>query len=247
MAGHSKWDNIKHRKGAQDALRSKEFMKLAKEIFVAAQLGGGDPASNANLRFAITKAKSKSMPSKNIKKAIDKATGVKAEGIIYNEYTYEGYLPGGVSIMLNCLTDNHNRLTSNVKSIFNKNGGTIAKNGAVSYLFQHIGIIEIKKTITEDELMELIIDDNPQDIQETNDSFTIICPINSFSNIKDTLQSEENIDFLNIESKYVPNSLILFDKDKTQKTINVINKFEDDEDIQDVFHNLDTSPLKDIE
>ena len=179
MAGHSKWANIKHRKAAQDSLRSKEFMKLTKEIFVATQRGGPDPSSNANLKFAISKAKSKSMPSKNIKKAIDKGSGAKKEGMQYDEYIYEGYLPGGISILINCLTDNHNRLSSNVKSIFNKNGGSIAKTGAVSYLFNRKGIIEIAKTMTEEALMDLIIEFNPEDIESNpwqfyNNFFTII-------------------------------------------------------------------------
>jgi YebC/PmpR family DNA-binding regulatory protein len=218
-------------------------MKLAKEIFVAAQMGGADPASNSNLRLAISKAKSKSMPSKNIKKAIDKAIGAKDEGANYDEYIYEGYLPGGVSVMINCLTDNHNRLAANVKSLFNKNGGSVAKTGAVSYLFQRLGIIEIDKSMTEEQIMDLIIENDPQDIQETIDSFVITCLPSSFNNIKEVLESNGITEFKTVEVKYIPDSLMSLSKEKTNKVINTINKFEDDEDIQEVFHNLDTSIL----
>ena len=245
MAGHSKWANIKHRKAAQDSLRSKEFMKLTKEIFVATQKGGPDPASNANLKFAISKAKSKSMPSKNIKKAIDKGSGAKKEGLQYNEYIYEGYLPGGISVLINCLTDNHNRLSSNVKSIFNKNGGSIAKTGAVSYLFKRRGIIEINKTITEDELMELIISFNPEDIQETEDSFVIYCSPSSLNLIKDTLESNGITEFILIDVKYIPDALVDLTIEKSKKTMNSINAFENDDDIQEVFHNLNLDILED--
>ena len=244
MAGHSKWANIKHRKAAQDSIRSKEFMKLAKEIYVAAQIGGPDPASNPNLRLAISKAKSKSMPSKNIKKAIDKALGTKEEGVQYKEYIYEGYLPGGVSIIIECLTNNHNRLSANVKALFNKNGGSIAKSGAVSYLFQRLGIIEISKTMTEEELLDIIIDNDPKDIQETKDSFIIISSPSSFNDIKTSLEQNGITDFITVEVKYIPESLIKLDDEKTTKILNTISKFEDDEDIQQVFHNVDLSTYK---
>ena len=241
MAGHSKWANIKHRKAAQDSIRSREFMKLAKEIYVAAQLGGPDPTSNPNLRLAISKAKSKSMPSKNIKKAIDKASGAKEEGVQYKEYIYEGYLPGGVSVIINCLTDNHNRLSANVKALFNKNGGSIAKSGAVSYLFKRVGIIEIAKTLTEEELMDIIIEYDPEDIQETEESFVILSSPSSFNDIKTALEEHGISEFITVEVKYLPESTIKLDEEKTTKILNTISKFEDDEDIQEVFHNVDLS------
>ncbi|MCP4337148.1 MAG: YebC/PmpR family DNA-binding transcriptional regulator [Mycoplasma sp.] len=241
MAGHSKWDNIKHRKAAQDSIRSKEFAKFSKEIMVAAKAGGGDINTNSSLKLAVQKAKARSMPSKNIQKAIDKAIGANSDNIDYKETVYEGYLPNGISIMVMCLSDNHNRVSSSVKSYFNKCGGTLGKNGSVSYLFERKGILEFNNNIGDEEsIMMHVLESGAEDFENNNKNYIVTTNPTNFTRVKDNLEKTfKDIKFTIAEVTYEPNQLIKLDKEKGNKIIEIIEKFEDDEDIQEVFHNLD--------
>ncbi|TCG10999.1 YebC/PmpR family DNA-binding transcriptional regulator [Mycoplasma todarodis] len=241
MAGHSKWANIKHRKAAQDSARSKIFAKFSKEIMVAAAAGGGDINTNAPLKLAVQKAKAKSMPAKNIQKAIDKATGVGAEGAVYKESVYEGYLPGGISILVMCLSDNHNRVSASVKSLFNKSGGSLGKNGSVSFLFDRKGVLELPLSVgDEDTVMMLALEAGASDFEMGEESYFITTEPTEFSSVKDALEKEfEGVEFKTAEVTYEANTHVKVDADKAQKILDAVDKFEDDEDIQEVFHNLD--------
>jgi YebC/PmpR family DNA-binding regulatory protein len=239
MAGHSKWANIRHRKGAQDAARSKIFAKFAKEIFVAAKKGG-DPDSNPSLRLAISKAKAKSMPAKNIQKAIDKASGNNDSGANFKEYIFEGYAPGGVSLMINCLSDNNNRITSNLKSIFTKGGGEMGKTGSVSYLFDRLGILEFNQNeLNEDEAMMISLEAGASDFKLEDNVFTATTIPKEFQIVKDAMEKAGIIEFITAEIMMVPNQFILLNNEKANKILTLIDKFEDDDDVQEVFHNLD--------
>ncbi|CAM9126092.1 YebC/PmpR family DNA-binding transcriptional regulator [Mycoplasma marinum] len=241
MAGHSKWANIKHRKAAQDSARSKIFAKFSKEIMVAAAAGGGDLATNAPLKLAVTKAKAKSMPAKNIQKAIDKATGVGAAGAVYKETIYEGYLPGGISIMVMCLSDNHNRVSASVKSHFNKTGGSLGKNGSVSYIFDRKGILEFPLTIgDEDTIMMTSLEAGASDFEKGEETYIVTTEATEFSKVKENLENQlDGLTFSTAEVTYEPNMTVKVDPDKAQKILDAIDRFEDDDDIQEVFHNLD--------
>ncbi len=246
MAGHSKWANIKHRKAAQDSARSKIFAKFSKEIMVAAAAGGGDINTNAPLKLAVQKAKAKSMPSKNIQKAIDKATGVNAGGAVYKESVYEGYLPGGVSIMVMCLSDNHNRVSSSVKSLFNKCGGSLGKNGSVSFLFDRKGILELPLSIgLEDDVMMIALEYGASDFEVGDESYFVTTEPTDFIKVKDGLEkSFKDIEFKTAEVTYEANTLVKVDAIKGQKILDIVDKFEDDDDIQEVFHNLDAESFE---
>ncbi len=241
MAGHSKWANIKHRKAAQDSIRSKEFAKFSKEIMVAAKTGGGDVNTNPSLKLAVQKAKARSMPSKNIQKAIDKATGVGSDGADFKETMYEGYLPNGISIMVMCLSDNHNRVSAAVKSHFNRSGGTLGKNGSVGFLFDRKGILEFPTTTGDEEsVMMMAIDAGASDFEVNDDVYCVSTTPSDFSKVKEALEKEfEEINFSTAEVTFEANQLVKLDKEKATKILEAIDKFEDDEDIQEVFHNLD--------
>ncbi|MGD9339688.1 MAG: YebC/PmpR family DNA-binding transcriptional regulator, partial [Chromatiales bacterium] len=163
MAGHSKWANIQHRKGAQDKKRGKLFTKLAREITVAARMGGGDPGFNPRLRLAVDKAKGQSMPKDNIERAIQRGTG-ELEGAEYVEIRYEGYGPGGAAVMVDCVTDNRNRTVAEVRHAFSKFGGNLGADGSVSYLFSHVGLLEFGAGVDEDALMEVALEAGAEDI-----------------------------------------------------------------------------------
>ncbi len=246
MAGHSKWANIKHRKAAQDSARSKIFAKFSKEIMVAAASGGGDINMNPALKLAVSKAKAKSMPSKNIQKAIDKATGVAGSAGEYKETIYEGYLPGGISIMVHCLSDNHNRVSSSVKSLFNKTGGSLGKNGSVSFLFDRKGILEFDLSVTDEEnAMMMALESGAIDFETGDESYFVTTSPNTFGEVKESLESKFNgIEFKTAEVTYEPNQLVTLSEEKAEKILEAVDKFEDDEDIQEVFHNLDPDSIK---
>ena len=188
MAGHSKWANIKFRKGAQDAKRGKLFTKLIREITVAAKESGGDPSSNPRLRTAIDKAKSQSMPKDKIEKAIKRGTGEET-GVNYEEVRYEGYGPGGIAILVDCLTDNRNRTVAEVRHALTKYNGNLGADGSVSYLFTHTGVISYSNNIDEEKLMELAIEAGATDIIASGDSIDILTPPSDMNPIKDLMES----------------------------------------------------------
>lgn len=245
MAGHSKWKNIQRRKNAQDAKRGKVFMKLAKEIYVAAKMGGGDPATNATLRLAIEKAKSANMPNENIERAIKKATG-NQEHTHYEEIRYEGYGPGGVAIMVICLTDNKNRTASNVRVAFSKNGGNLGETGCVSYLFDRKGLIVIAReglNMDEDEMLLQAIEAGADEMETTEDSFEIYTSPEQFEQVKNTLAAQ-GFTFATAEITMIPQTYTTLTGDDLTKMLKLIDMLEDDDDVQEIYHNLDESMLE---
>ncbi|MBH97190.1 MAG: YebC/PmpR family DNA-binding transcriptional regulator [Rhodospirillaceae bacterium] len=187
MAGHSKWANIRFRKGAQDAKRGKLFTKLIREITVAAREAGGDPASNPRLRTAIEKAKSQSMPKDNIDRAVKRGTG-DMDGAVYEEVRYEGYGPGGAAVMVDCLTDNRNRTVAEVRHAFTKFGGNLGADGSVSYLFEKVGFMAYAADVEEEQLMEAAIDAGAQDVLSQRDgSVEVLCIPEEFESVRDSM------------------------------------------------------------
>jgi YebC/PmpR family DNA-binding regulatory protein len=189
MAGHSKWANIRFRKGAQDAKRGKLFTKLIREITVASRVGGGDPASNPRLRSAIEKAKAQSMPKDNIDRAIKRGTG-EDDGAVYDEVRYEGYGPGGVAVMVDGLTDNRNRTVAEVRHAFSKYGGNLGADGAVAYLFTHTGLLSFPGGSDEHQIMEVAIEAGAVDVITNDDgSIDVLSDPNEFGDVKDAMES----------------------------------------------------------
>lgn len=245
MAGHSKWKNIQRRKNAQDAKRGKLFMKLAKEIYVAAKMGGGDPTTNATLRLAIEKAKSANMPNENIERAIKKATG-NQEHTHYEEIRYEGYGLGGVAVMVICLTDNKNRTASNVRVAFSKNGGNLGETGCVSYLFDRKGLIVIARedlNIDEDDMLLQAIEAGADEMETTEDSFEIYTSPEQFEQVKNTLAAQ-GFTFATAEITMIPQTYTTLTGDDLTKMLKLIDMLEDDDDVQEIYHNLDESMLE---
>lgn len=237
MAGHSKWKNIQHRKGAQDAKRGKMFTKIAKEITVAAKMGGDDPNSNPRLRLAITKARASSMPKDNIERAIKKGVGAN-DGSDYVEKTYEGYGPGGVAVMVECLTDNINRTVSDVRHAFTKFGGNLGTDGSVNWMFHNKGIIifEKSKIGNYDQLFELAIENGADDVIDEDDTYQITCPPDAFDRLKNA------VDKLGVEADVaeitkIPENETAVEGQKSESLTKMIDLLEDNDDVQNVYHN----------
>ncbi|HZG60662.1 MAG TPA: YebC/PmpR family DNA-binding transcriptional regulator [Anoxybacillus sp.] len=245
MAGHSKWKNIQRRKNAQDAKRGKLFMKLAKEIYVAAKMGGGDPSANPSLRLVIEKAKAANMPNENIERAIKKATG-NQEHTNYEEVKYEGYGPGGVAVMVTCLTDNKNRTASNVRVAFSKNGGNLGETGCVSYLFDRKGLLVISREefdIDEDDMLLQAIEAGAEEMETTDESFEIYTAPENFEEVKNKL-AENGFSFVTAEITMIPQTYTTLTGDDLTKMLRLIDMLEDDDDVQEVYHNLDESAIE---
>ncbi|RAK17299.1 YebC/PmpR family DNA-binding regulatory protein [Anoxybacillus vitaminiphilus] len=245
MAGHSKWKNIQRRKNAQDAKRGKLFMKLAKEIYVAAKTGGGDPSANPGLRLVIEKAKAANMPNENIERAIKKATG-NQEHTNYEEVKYEGYGPGGVAVMVTCLTDNKNRTASNVRVAFSKNGGNLGETGCVSYLFDRKGLLVISREeldIDEDDMLLQAIEAGAEEMETTDESFEIYTAPENFEEVKNKL-AENGFSFVTAEITMIPQTYTTLTGDDLTKMLRLIDMLEDDDDVQEVYHNLDESAIE---
>ncbi|AAT27677.1 YebC/PmpR family DNA-binding transcriptional regulator [[Mycoplasma] mobile] len=243
MAGHSKWANIKHRKGAQDAARSKIFMKLSKEIFVAASgPGGADPETNPSLRLAVSKAKAQSMPKANIEKALSKASGNSKNASEFKELIYSGSLPGGAIILVICLTDNLNRAISNIKAAFSKIGGQLGKSGSIPYIFERKGVLDILKEEYEnsDQLMLEALDAGAEDVQTFEDFSRIITNPSNFQEVKDKIDKALSLEnYATAEIQYLPNTTVSFEKEKLEKLETWIETLEDNEDVQEIYHNID--------
>jgi YebC/PmpR family DNA-binding regulatory protein len=236
MAGHSKWANIKHRKGAQDKKRSKLFTKLLKEVAVAAREGGVDPDANPRLRMAIKNARKASVPKDNIEKAINKGSG--ADGTNYDEVTYEGYAPNGVAVFVECLTDNIKRTVANVRSYFNKYNGSLGKSGSVDYMFERKGIfIFPAEGLDEDEITLELLDGGLEDIEQEDGNFVATCAFEDYGTMNTTLEG------LNIEAESslerIPTTTVSLDLDQAKAVMKLIDIIEDDDDVQAVFHNLE--------
>lgn len=238
MSGHSKWSTIKRKKGAADAERGKVFAKLAKEIYVAAKSGDTDPANNAALRMVIEKAKSENMPKSNIQNAIDKAKN-KGNGENYDSIRYEGYGPGGMAIMIDCLTDNKNRTASFVRSSLTKKGGNLGTDGSVSYLFKRKGLLVLEKKYEEDKLMEDVLELDIEDFKTEDESYIIETSPDNFIKVKEELEKLDYNEFLISEVTFIPDNYITLDEETTAKAQSLIETLEDLEDVQNVYHNLE--------
>ena len=238
MSGHSKWSTIKRKKGVIDSERSKVFQKLAKELMVAAKSGDPNPENNPSLRMVVEKAKAENMPKANIESAINKAKN-QGVGENYEQIRYEGYGPGGIAIMIDCLTDNKNRTAGFVRSTLTKRGGNLGTDGSVSYLFERKGIIVLDKVYEEDKLMEDILDLNILDFIVDEDSFIIYTEPNNFIEVKDSLEEKGYNSFLVSEVTFIPNNYISLDEEMTEKVNNLIDALNDLDDVQSVYHNLE--------
>jgi YebC/PmpR family DNA-binding regulatory protein len=241
MSGHSKWSSIKHKKGAADAKRGKIFTKITKEITVSAREGGGNPESNSRLRMAIQKAKDANMPADNIERAVKKGTG-ELEGVSYESCSFEGYAIGGVAVVVEGLTDNKNRTTSEVRSIFAKRGGNMAGAGSVAFQFDKKGMFLIKKEPEkEEELMSIAIDAGAEDFTSDEDFFQITCPSQDFDKVRTALQ-DNNVKIESGELSMVPNNIIkVEDVETAQKILTMVEELEDNDDVQNVYSNFDIS------
>jgi len=237
MSGHSKWSTIKRKKGALDAKRGKMFTRIIKEITIAARDGGPDPDSNQSLRMAVQNAKGANMPKDNIDRAIKKATDADASN--YQEYTFEGYASNGVGVFVECLSDNNNRTVSTVRAAFNKYGGNLGTNGSLSFLFERKGIFSINKVegTDMDELELELIDGGAEDI-EVEDVITVTCALEDFGNLNKKFE-EMGIEPTIAELQRIPNDTKTLDLESSKSVLRLIDALEDDDDVQNVFHNLE--------
>lgn len=238
MSGHSKWANIKHRKAAQDARKGKAFTKVAKEIAVAAKIGGGDPEMNPRLRLALDKARSVNLPKDNVERAIKKGTG-EGNDSVFDDVVYEGYGPGGVAILVKALTDNKNRTVAEVRSTMSKKGGSMGEPGCVAWMFENKGIIEINKgSLNEDELMELAIEAGAEDMIDEGDVFQVVTDPSEYFNVKGVLEEKElDISFSELSMK--PKNTIPLTGADLRKLFNITEALEDLDDVQEVFSNFE--------
>lgn len=241
MSGHSKWATTKHHKAAMDSKRAQMFQKFSKEIIVAATIGGPDPDSNPALKLAIAKAKAKSMPKANIEKAISKVSGGSKEGANFQSYLYSGTAFGGINFVVSCLTDNFNRLASNIKHYFNKYNGQLGKQGTVPYVFDQKGLIEFSKELaSEEEVMMTVLDVGAEDFQVEEDLYVITTQPSDFQKVKQALDETFKIEnYSTAEVTYISNSDVEVDEEKMEQLEKFVDLLEDDEDIQEVWHNAD--------
>ena len=238
MAGHSKWANIQHRKGRQDAKRAKFFTKAAKDIILAAKAGGGNPEDNSTLRLAIQKAKAVNLPKDKIENAIKKGTGELAGGDLA-EILYEGYGPGGVAMLVDVVSDNKNRIVAEVRHAFGKHGGNMAEAGSVSYMFNKKGVIVFnKEKYSEDDLMEIGLDAGAEDIVDDGDSFTVLTEPGDFMTVQQAFTDAE-MEFESAEMSQVPENLVPVDVATGKKVMNLFEALEDNDDVQKVYINAD--------
>jgi YebC/PmpR family DNA-binding regulatory protein len=239
MSGHSKWANIKHKKAAADAKRGKVFTRIAKEITIAARDGGGDPDANPRLRLAMQNARSVNMPSDNIKRAIKKGTG-EIEGVSYEEVMYEGFTPGGVSIIVEAVTDNRNRTFSEIRATFGKHGGNLGEQGSVAWNFDRKGVIVMKTNgKTEDDLLELILESGAEDLEFDEEVSRIITPFEELANCSKYLE-EHDIQIDESKFEYIPKTLFKIDNvADARKVLKFIDVIEEHDDVQNVFSNFD--------
>jgi YebC/PmpR family DNA-binding regulatory protein len=240
MSGHSKWATIKRKKGALDAKRGAVFTKIIREITVAAKNGGDDINANPRLRTAVAKAKANNMPNDNIDRAIKKGMGT-LEGVTYEEIQYEGYGPGGVAIMVSCLTDNRNRTTSEVRAAFTKHGGNLGESGSVAYFFNRKGmmVLEAGQT-TEDALIELLMDKNIEDVKTEDGSIQVLTPPEGYHEVHDVLVNKKYRLIVD-EITFVPQTTVPLDEKKGSQCLRLIESLEDLDDVQNVYSNYEIS------
>jgi YebC/PmpR family DNA-binding regulatory protein len=246
MSGHSKWANIKHKKGAADARRGKVFTKLIKEIITAARLGGGDINANPRLRSAVMAAKAENMPKDNWERAIKKGTG-ELEGVNYEEATYEGYGPGGAAVFIESLSDNKNRAVSEIRHALTKHGGNMGENGCVAWMFDKKGYLVVEKSAADEEkLMETALEAGAEDVREDGDNFEVITAPEDFEAVKEAVDAA-GIESIEAEVTMLPQNMTPLDGDTALKMIKLIDALEDCDDVQKVYTNADLPDDLEIE
>ena len=242
MSGHSKWATTKHKKAAIDAKRGKLFAKLIKNIEVAARVGGGDPAGNPTLFDAIQKAKKQSVPNENIDRALKRGSGAEGGGADYQTIMYEGYGSGGIAVLVECLTDNKNRAAAEVRTAFQRHGGQLADPGSVAYLFSRKGLVIVPKTatVTEDAIMEAVLDAGGEDITDLGDTFEIMSEATDLVPVRSALQAA-GIDYDSADVVFHPSMEIEVDVDGARRIMRLIDALEDSDDVQNVYANFNAS------
>jgi YebC/PmpR family DNA-binding regulatory protein len=241
MSGHSKWATTKHKKAVVDAKRGKLFAKLIKNIEVAARTGGGDPDGNPTLYDAVQKARKSSVPLDNIERARTRGAGEEAGGAEWQNITYEGYGPGGVAVLVECLTDNRNRAASEVRTAMTRNGGSMADPGSVSYLFNRKGVVIVPKDGTsEDEVMMAVLDAGAEEVNDLGDSFEVVSEAGDMVGVRSALQ-EAGIDYESADANWLPSVTVPLEEENAKKVFRLLEALEDSDDVQDVFANFDVS------
>jgi len=238
MSGHSKWSTIKRKKARTDAQRGKIFTKLIKEITIAARSGGGDENSNPALRTAIAAAKAANMPAANIERAIKRGTG-ELPGVVYENITYEGYGPGGTALLIEVVTDNKNRTVAEIRHILSKNNGNLGESGCVSWIFEKKGVIQINANkISEDELLELVLEAGADDMKREDDLFEVVTQPAAFEQVKSTLQ-QHNIELDSAEITMHPKNTVKVEEKDAEKLLRLMDALEDHDDVNNVYSNFD--------
>ena len=257
MSGHSKWATTKHKKAVVDARRGKLFAKLIKNVEAAARNGGPDLAGNPTLYDAVQKAKRSSVPNDNIDRAIRRGGGLEAGGAEYETVTYEGYGPGGVAVLVECLTDNKNRAAAEVRTALTRNGGSMADAGSVSYLFSRKGVVLVPKAggseagastaggsaaggVTEDDVLMAVLDAGAEEVNDLGESFEVVCEATDLVTVRTALQ-EAGIDYESAESSFLPSVQVQLEEEGARKIFRLIDALEDSDDVQNVYANFDVS------
>jgi YebC/PmpR family DNA-binding regulatory protein len=243
MSGHSKWATTKHKKAVVDARRGKLFAKLIKNIEVAARSGGGDPAGNPTLYDAIQKAKKSSVPNDNIERAVKRGSGLESGGADYQTIMYEGYAPGGVALLIECLTDNRNRAAGDVRTAMTRNGGSMADAGSVSYMFTRKGVVIVPKTqedssVDEDDVLGAVLDAGAEEVNDIGEAYEVISEPTDLVAVRTALQ-DGGLDYESAEASFVPSMTVGVDKTGATRIFRLIEALEDSDDVQNVFGNFD--------
>ena len=245
MSGHSKWATTKHKKAVVDARRGQLFAKLIKNVEVAARTGGADLAGNPTLYDAVQKAKKSSVPNDNIDRAVRRGAGLEAGGVDYQGITYEGYGPAGVAVLIECLTDNKNRAAMEVRTAMNRNGGSLADPGSVSYMFQRKGVVIVPqeqdgKQVSEDDVLEATLDAGAEDVNDLGEAFEVVSEATDLVAVRTALQAA-GVDYDSADASFVPSMQVELDKDGAGKVLRLYEALEDLDDVQNVFANFDVS------
>jgi YebC/PmpR family DNA-binding regulatory protein len=242
LSGHSKWATTKHKKAVVDARRGKLFAKLIKNVEVAARTGGGDPAGNPTLADAIQKAKSNSVPNDNIDRAVRRGAGLDAGGADYESIMYEGYAPGGVAVLVECLTDNRNRAASEVRTAFTRNGGSLADPGSVSYLFTRKGVVIVAKAggLSEDDVLTAVLDAGAEEVNDLGEAFEVISEATDAHAVRVALEGA-SIAVESADVSFLPSVSVPLDDETGKKVLRLVDALEDSDDVQNVWANFDVS------